>query len=91
MLAVIDEYTRQCLTMEIGRRLASDGVLDVHADLMTERGPPDHIRSHQGSEFTANRVRVWLAQLGVKTAFIEKASPWENGYDESFNGKLRDG
>ena len=90
MLTVIEEYTRECLAIEVARRLSSDNVLDVLARLMADRGSPDHIRSDQGPEFTANRVRAWLGDLGVRTAFIEKASPWENGYNESFNGKLRD-
>ena len=90
MLTVIDEFSRECLAIEVARRLTSDDVLDVLTRLMTDRGPPDHIRSDQGVEFAASPVRRWLSALGVKTAFIEKASPWENGYNESFNGKLRD-
>jgi len=90
MLTVIEEYTRECLAIEVARRLSSDDVLDVLARLMADRGSPNHIPSDQGPEFTANRVRAWLGDLGVRTAFIEKASPWENGYNESFNGKLRD-
>jgi putative transposase len=90
MLTVIEEYTRECLAIEVARRLSSDDVLDVLARLMADRGSPDHLRSDQGPEFMANRVRAWLGDLGVRTAFIEKASPWENGCNESFNGKLRD-
>ena len=60
------------------------------ADLFADRGPPDHIRSDNGPEFTAKVVRAWLGRIGVKTLFIEPGSPWENGYNESFNGKLRD-
>lgn len=89
MLTVIDEYTRECLAIEVDRRLGSDDVLDVLARLMTDRGPPDHIRLDLGLEFTAKRVRAALGDLRVKTAFIEKASPWESGNNESFNGKLR--
>jgi len=90
MLTVIDEYTRQCLAIAVSRKLNSDAVLHCLADLFTEHGPPDHIRSDNGPEFTAAAVREWLPRVGVKTLFIEPGSPWENGYNESFNGKLRD-
>lgn len=90
MLTVIDEFTRQCLAIVVGRRLRSDDVLHCLADLFVEHGPPDHIRSDNGSEFTAEAVRTWLARIGVRTLFIEPGSPWENGYNESSNSKLRD-
>lgn len=90
MLTVIDEYTRRCLAIVVSRKLRSDDVLHRLADLFTEHGSPDHIRSDNGPEFTAVAVRDWLARIGVKTLFIEPGSPWENGYNESFNGKLRD-
>lgn len=90
MLTVIDEYTRECLAIEVGRRLRSDDVLHRLAELFTDRRPPDHIRSDNGSEFTAKAVREWLGRIGVRTLYIEPGSPWENGYNESFNGKLRD-
>ena len=90
MLTVIDEFTRECLAIEVARRLRSDDVLHVLAELFTRHGVPDHIRSDNGSEFTAKIVREWLPKLGVKTLYIEPGSPWENGYNESFNGKLRD-
>lgn len=90
MLTVIDEYTRECLAIRVARQLRQDDVLDCLADLMTERGPPGHLRSDNGSEFTAKAVREWLGRLGVRTLFIEPGSPWENGFNESFNGKLRD-
>jgi transposase InsO family protein len=90
MLTVIDEFSRECLAIEVARRLTADDVLQVLADLFVERGPPDHIRSDNGPEFAARAVRAWLGQVGVKTLFIEPGSPWENGYNESFNGKLRD-
>jgi transposase InsO family protein len=90
MLTVIDEYTRECLAIPVARRLRSDDVLHWLAWLFSHRGPPDHIRSDNGSEFTAKAVRDWLSRIGVKTLFIEPGSPWENGYNESFNGKLRD-
>lgn len=90
MLTVIDEHSRQCMAIKVGRKLRSDDVLQCLTDLFTEHGPPDFIRSDNGSEFTANAVREWLANLEVKTLYIEPGSPWENGYNESFNGKLRD-
>ena len=90
MLTVIDEYTRECLAIHVARRLRHDDVLACLSDLFTRHGPPDHIRSDNGAEFTAIAVREWLPRVGVKTLFIEPGSPWENGYNESFNGKLRD-
>ncbi len=90
MLTVIDEYTRESLAIEVARRLRSDDVLHCLAGLFAERGPPDHIRSDNGAEFTAKAVQEWLPKVGVKTLYIEPGSPWENGYNESFNGKLRD-
>tara|TARA_B100000614_G_scaffold241894_1_gene243445 strand:+ start:121 stop:606 length:486 start_codon:yes stop_codon:yes gene_type:complete len=90
MLTVIDECTRRCLAIHVDRRLNSDKVLHCLTDLFVEHGPPDHIRSDNGAEFTAKAVRTWLARTGVKTLFIAPGSPWENGYNESFNGKLRD-
>ena len=90
MLTVIDEFTRECLAIEVARRLRHDDVLQVLTDLFTQHGPPGHIRSDNGSEFTAAAVREWLPRVGVKTLYIEPGSPWENGYNEAFNGKLRD-
>ena len=90
MLTVIDEFTRECLAIHVARRIRSDDVLHLLTDLFADRGPPDHIRSDNGSEFTAKVVREWLGRIGVKTLYIEPGSPWENGYNESFNGKLRD-
>jgi len=90
LLTIIDEYSRECLAIEVQRRLRSDDVLFKLAELFTIHGPPEHIRSDNGPEFTANVVREWLKNTGVKTLFIEPGSPWENGYNESFNGKLRD-
>ena len=89
-LNIIDEYTRECLTIKVARKLKSQDVIDALYDLFILRGIPEHIRSDNGSEFTARAVRKWLNQLGVKTLFIEPGSPWENGYIESFNGKFRD-
>ena len=90
MLTVIDEFTRQCLAIVVDRKLNSDNVLHCLTYLFVEYGPPDHIRSDNGSEFTAHAVRAWLGRVGVKTLSIEPGSPWENGYNESFNSKLRD-
>jgi putative transposase len=90
MLTVIDEFTRECLAIEVARRLRSDDVLHCLASLFTDRGPPRHIRSDNGPEFIATAVRDWLGRMNVTTLYIEPGSPWENGYNESFNGKLRD-
>ncbi len=90
MLTVIDEFTRECHAIEVARRLRHDDVLTCLTALFTHYGPPGHIRSDNGSEFTASAVREWLPRVGVKTLYIEPGSPWENGYNESFNGKLRD-
>ena len=90
MLTVMDEFTRECLSIDVSRRLNSDDVLDRLTQLFVFRGTPDYIRSDNGSEFTAQAVRDWLGRLGVETLYIEPGSPWENGYIESFNGKLRD-
>ncbi len=90
MLTLMDEFTRECLAIDVGRRLNSENVLCRLTQLFVERGVPKHIRSDNGPEFTAQAVRDWLASVGVKTLFIEPGSPWENGFIESFNGKLRD-
>lgn len=90
MLAVIDEYSRECLTLTAARSLNAQDVLACLDDLFIRRGVPCHIRSDNGAEFTALAVRRWLGTLEVKPLYIEPGSPWENGYVESFNGKLRD-
>jgi transposase InsO family protein len=90
MLTLVDEYTRECLAIDVARKLTSDDVLERLSWLMATRGVPEHIRSDNGPEFTATIVREWLTKVGVKTLFIEPGSPWENGYVESFNGTLRD-
>lgn len=90
MLTIVDEFTRECLVIDVARKLGSDDVLERLAWLMATRGVPEHIRSDNGPEFTAAVVREWLGRVGVTTLFIEPGSPWENGYVESFNGKLRD-
>jgi len=90
ILNIIDEYTRECLATFVARSIKAEDVLDQLFNLFVFRGIPEHIRSDNGSEFTAKAVRKWLSKLGVKTLFIEPGSPWENGYIESFNGKMRD-
>ncbi len=90
MLCVIDEFTRECLAIKVERNLNSKVVLEVLADLFLIHGPPEHIRSDNGPEFIAIALREWLTRLNVKTLYIEPGSPWENGYVESFNSKLRD-
>jgi transposase InsO family protein len=89
-LTILDEYTRECLSILVERRISSQDVIDKLFDLFILRGVPEHLRSDNGPEFTAKAIRGWLSRLGVKTLFIEPGSPWENGYIESFNGKLRD-
>ena len=89
-LTIVDEYTRECLTIEVARKQTSRDVLRTLAKLMLKYGVPKHIRSDNGPEFVARAVRSWLSRLGVETLFIERGSPWENGYIESFNGKFRD-
>jgi transposase InsO family protein len=90
MLTMIDEYSRTCLVVHCARRIGADEVIEQLANAMIVHGMPEHIRSDNGPEFIANRLRDWLAHVGVKTAYIEPGSPWENGYCESFNGTLRD-
>ena len=90
LMTLIDEFTRECLAIRVARRINSLGVLETMADVMLVRGIPEHIRSDNGPEMTARIVRSWLAGVGAKTLYIEPGSPWENGYCESFNGKLRD-
>jgi len=90
ILNVIDEYTRECLAVRVRRRLDHEDVQEVLAELFCNRGVPVHLRSDNGPEFIANLLRNWLTRLSVKPLFIEPGSPWENGYVESFNGKMRD-
>jgi transposase InsO family protein len=90
LMTLIDEFTRECVAIRVARRINSFGVLETMADVMLMRGVPEHIRSDNGAELTAKVVRSWLTQVGAKTLYIEPGSPWENGYCESFNGKLRD-
>ena len=90
MLNVLDEFTRESLAMRVRRKLTSIDVIDVLTDLFILRGIPGYIRSDNGPEFVAEAVRRWVAAVGARTAFIEPGSPWENGYIESFNARLRD-
>lgn len=90
MFNVIDEFSRECLAIRVKRKLNSQDVLSVLAKLFIQRGVPDYVRSDNGSEFIAKRVRKWFADTNVNTLYIEPGSPWENGYCESFNGKLQD-
>lgn len=90
ILNVMDEYTRECLAVKVARRMTHKDVLEVLNRLFLTRGIPVHIRSDNGSEFTANKVREWFSLLEIRPLFIEPGSPWENGFIESFNGKMRD-
>ena len=90
ILTILDEFTRESLSIKVNRKITSQDVIDELFQLFIFRGIPEHIRSDNGPEFTAKAIRKWLSRLGVKTLYIEPGSPWENGYIESFNGKLRD-
>ena len=90
ILNIIDEYTRECLAILVARKITNQDVIDLLFNLFIFHGIPEHIRSDNGPEFTAKAIRKWLSRLGVKTLYIEPGSPWENGYIESFNGKMRD-
>jgi transposase InsO family protein len=90
MLTMIDEYTRRCLTIHCARRIGSIQVIEQLANAMMIHGIPQYIRSDNGPEFIAKELRSWLSGIGVKTAYIEPGSPWENGFCESFNGTFRD-
>jgi transposase InsO family protein len=90
MLNIVDEFTHECLAIRIARRLKSIDVIDVLSDLFILRGVPGHVRSDNGPEFVAKAVQDWIAAVGAKTAYIAPGSPWENGFIESFNGRLRD-
>jgi transposase InsO family protein len=90
MLCVVDEFTREALAIRVARKLTSSDVIDTLADLFIQHGVPARIRSDQGSEFIADAVKVWISGVGSATAYIERGSPWENGYAESFNARLRD-
>jgi len=89
-LTVVDEYTRECLALEVGRGMTAEEVIDVLAELLVVRGVPKHIRSDNGPEFIAAAIARWLSYAEVQTLYIEPGSPWENGYVESFQSRLRD-
>ena len=90
MLNIVDEFTHECLAIRINRKLNSVDVIDTLSDLFILRGVPEHIRSDNGPEFVAKAVQEWIAAVGAKTAYIMPGSPWENGFIESFNARLRD-
>jgi transposase InsO family protein len=90
MLNLIDEFTHECLAIRVNRKLKAVDVIDVLSDLFILRGVPEHIRSDNGAEFVAKAVQEWIATVGAKTAYIAPGSPWENGFIESFNARLRD-
>ena len=90
MLTMIDEFSRKCLTIYCARRIGSVQVIEQLANAMIMHGIPDYIRSDNGPEFIAKELCSWLSGIGVKTAYIEPGSPWENGFCESFNGTFRD-
>ena len=89
ILNIIDEHSKECLASFVARRIRSQDIILLLADLFIEHGIPEHIRSDNGPEFIARKLRKWLNDIGVKTLYIEPGSPWENGYCESFNGKMR--
>ena len=90
LMVVIDEFTRECLAIHVARRIRGGDALEVFAELMERHGVPQHIRSDNGPEMVSKVLRRWLKRLGTTTIYITPGSPWENGYCESFNGKLRD-
>ena len=89
-LSIVDEFTRECLTLKVARSITSEDVIDALAELFAMRGVPAHIRSDNGPEFVAHAIQRWLAQVGVQTLYIAPGAPWENGYAESFHSRLRD-
>ena len=90
MLNVIDEFTHECLAIRVARKLKATDVIDVLSDLFILRGVPEHVRSDNGPEFVAKAVQAWITAVGARTAYIAPGSPWENGFVESFNARLRD-
>jgi putative transposase len=90
MLPIVDEFTRECLTIEVERHMTGQDVVATLRFLFELRGPPKHLRSDNGPEFIAQVVKDWLAESGVGTLYIEPGSPWENPYSESFNSRFRD-
>ena len=90
LMVVMDECTRRCLAIHVARRIRSKETLEVFEDLMAKHGTPEHVRSDNGPEMVAKNLRSWLHRFVTQTAYITPGSPWENGYCEPFNGKLRD-
>jgi putative transposase len=90
LMTLIDEFSRRCLAIRVARRINAIGVIESFADVMLFEGIPAYIRSDNGPEMVAKVLRQWLTGLGTRNLYIEPGSPWENGYCESFNGKLRD-
>ena len=90
MLNVLDEFTHECLAIRVARELKATDVVDALSDLFLLRGVPGHVRSDDGPEFVATAVQAWIAAVGAPTAYIAPGSPWENGFIESFNARLRD-
>lgn len=89
-LTLIDEYTRECLALTVARSITGEDLLDTLSQLIGERGAPSHLRSDNGPEFIAHQVKEWMQSLGVETMYIAPGAPWQNGYAESFNSRLRD-
>lgn len=89
-LSIVDEYTRECLTLKVARSITSEDVIDTLAELFSMRGVPKHIRSDNGPEFVAAAIGVWLEQVQIEALYIKPGSPWENGYAESFHSRFRD-
>ena len=89
-LSIVDEFTRECLTLKVDRSITSEDVIDTLAELFAIRGVPKCIRSDNGPEFIATNIRSWLKRVDVQTLYIEPGSPWENGYAESFHSRFRD-
>jgi len=90
VMPVVDEYSRECLALEMERSITAEGVVEILDRLFTERGEPAYIRSDNGPEFIAEAIKRWLAASGVKTLYIEPGAPWENAYSETFISRLRD-
>jgi transposase InsO family protein len=89
-LPILDEYSRECLALEVEYSITASAVIDILERLVHERGAPEFIRSDNGPEFIAQAIKDWIAEKGMKTLYIEQGSPWENPYSESFNSRLRD-
>ena len=89
-LNVVDEYTRQCLTIKVGRSIKSEDAIDTLAELFAMYGVPKRLRCDNGPEFISKAIKKWLSTIGVEVLYIEPGAPWQNGLCESFNGRLRE-